>query len=843
MSNGWPYGDSDPQGPDGWDPQDEPFASHSPAVLQWPAGEPGPDEYRYEPGRPAADAGGDPWTAGQEFAAPWASEREPGGPRAPGYGQWTPPGPPAGGRPILVGPPRSAAVGPGPDAPARQRGRSRRGRGQAGSGPEQVPDADYEWFRYLGEGRPGRPDSDPGDQGFSGAARRADGAGYGGSRSGGGQSDGDRPGRPGADAPAEYLERGGRPDERPGRAAPDDAVRTGRSGGPVSYPYLSGPYPSGATGEFAGRSSGRPGEFPGSLVGQPVEPGGYPGDLPGWDTESYARPPYPTDDSGPPGGYRRGVMDSAEYASPLYPPPGAARSDPGTGRGVRRGDEDARGGHGTGQGDRSGDGYRPSRPSGPPRSVVASRPAAWAGPLAESGYDSRPAGRPGPGGALGLATRPGQDSGQFAVGVAPADADDSGPITDSGPIAGAVPSTDSGPMAAVAAPRRRGERDNRERPRRHASHPGVGRRPEDERAGEVASRPDTGSADPGERRRPGRREDEAAGEVGRGSAGPRAAQARQVGAPVTVGQLARTGRKRRPAADSDRPARKGRPDAAQAVQTKSAPTGMGSAPDLAPGPAKADPAGRPGKIGRRGKSGKSGQAGKSSAPAKTSASVKSGRPVKSGGPDGGAVSPAARRGSARKGARSGRHLTFGLVRIPLRAVVVSGSAMVAVLAAAAYLLLLAPQPTHSITVPARLGRYVRQSSVASATALQLRSKIVAGARGEVKNVVGAVYEQLTGPGTSTGPQVVVFIGGNLTGSGSAGGFISGFKSELHGSFSTSAGRLGGQAACAPASQGRLAECAWADNDTFGVVVSATLHARALAAEMRQMRPLIEHRIR
>ena len=576
MSNGWPYGDSDPQGPDGWDPQDEPFASHPPAVTQWPAGEPGPDEYRYEPGRPAADAGGDPWSAGQEFAAPWASERELGGPRAPGYGQWTPPGPPAGGRPILAGPPRSAAVDPGPDAPARQRGpgwrrdsgddrhqrsgdrpsdgrhggeRGRsRGRGHAGSGPEQVPDADYEWFRYLGEGRPGRPDPDPGDQGFSGAARRAEGSGYGGSgyggpeygrsRSGGGQSDGDRPDRPGADAPAEYLERGGRLDERPGRAAPDDAGWAGRSGGPVSYPYLSGPYPSGATGEFAGRSSGRPGEFPGSLVGQSLEPGGYPDDLPGWDTDSYARPPYPADDSGPLGGYRRGVMDSAEYASPLYPPPGAARSDPGPGWGVRRGDEDARGGRGTGQSDRSGDGYRPSRPSGPSRSVVASRPAAWAGPLAESGYDSRPAGRPGPGGGLGLATRPGEDSGQFAIGVAPADADDSGPITDRGPIAGGVPLTDSGPMAAVAAPRRRGERDNRDRPRRHASHRGVGRRPEDERAGEVASRPDTGSADPGERRRPGRRADEAAGEAtsgtGRGRAGRQAARARQVGVPVTA---------------------------------------------------------------------------------------------------------------------------------------------------------------------------------------------------------------------------------------------------------------------------------------------------------------------
>ncbi len=900
MSNGWPYGDSDPQGPDGWVPRDEPFpypspTAHSAAVTQWPAGEPGPDGYRYESRQPAADAGGDPWTAGQDFAGPWASEGELGGPRAPGYGQWTPPGPPVGGRPILAGPPRAAVVDSGPEVPARERasrrdagddrhqragdrhngdrhsdgrhggdrGRSR-GRGQAGREPEQVPDADYEWFRYLGEGRPGRPDSNPGDQGFAGDASQAGRSGYdsqgyggsgiGGSAFGGGQSGGDWPARPGAGAPAGYLDRGGFPGERPERAAPPDGTGwAGRSRGPAGYPY-----PSGSAGEFPGRSSGWPGDFPGSLAGQSGEPGEYPDGLPGRDPDSYARPPYPAaDDSGPLGGYRRGVMDSAEYASPLYPPPGAAVPDPGPGRDARRGDGDGgrrggRGGRGAGRTERSGDGYWPSRPSGPSGPAVASRPAAWAGPLAESGYDPRPTGRPGPSGGLDLATRPGEDSGQFAIGVAPADTGpltDSAPLTDSGPIAAGAPLADSGPMAAVAPPRRRGERDDRDRPRRHGSRRGAGQHPDDERAAEVAGRPGSVPAEPSERRRPGRRADEAAGEnrpgTGRGSAGRPAASARQGAA----------------------------------------------APDLAPGPAKSDPTGRPGKFGRRGKSGRASRtgkgsspakasapakastsakasapakastsgkvstSGKSSAPAKASAPVKNSAPVKASAPvrnsapvktgaaDGGADSAAARRGASQKRAKSGRHLTFGLFRIPLRAVIVSGSAMVTVLAVAAYLLLLAPQPAHSITAPARLGRYVRQSSVASGTARQLRSKIVAGARGEVKNVVGAVYEQLTGPGTSTGPQIVVFIGGNLTGNGSAGGFISGFKSELRGSFSTSAGRLGGQAACAPASQGRLAECAWADNDTFGVVVSATLHARALAAEMRQMRPLIEHRIR
>lgn len=173
---------------------------------------------------------------------------------------------------------------------------------------------------------------------------------------------------------------------------------------------------------------------------------------------------------------------------------------------------------------------------------------------------------------------------------------------------------------------------------------------------------------------------------------------------------------------------------------------------------------------------------------------------------------------------------------------VSGSAVVAVLAVAGYLLL-GSQPAHVVSVPAKLDGYVTDPALANAThAQQLRSGIVAGAAGEVKNVVAAVYQKSTGPGTSAGPQIIVFIGGNLTGR-SAGSFISGFMTQLHRSFTTNAGRLGGHAACAPGSNGRPAECAWADNDTFGVMISPTLSAAGLASEMRQMRPLVERVVR
>jgi len=175
-----------------------------------------------------------------------------------------------------------------------------------------------------------------------------------------------------------------------------------------------------------------------------------------------------------------------------------------------------------------------------------------------------------------------------------------------------------------------------------------------------------------------------------------------------------------------------------------------------------------------------------------------------------------------------------------KVLILGGSVIVAVLAVAAYLVF-KPQTSHAVSTPATLGSYARQQ--ANATAKALKQRILAAAAGDVKNVVAAVYERTTGPGTSTGPQIVVFIGGNLAGNASASSLISAYMTRLHGAFATSAGKLGGQAACAPGSNGGPAECAWADSDTFGVVVSATLPSAGLADEMRQMRPLVEHVVR
>jgi hypothetical protein len=152
-------------------------------------------------------------------------------------------------------------------------------------------------------------------------------------------------------------------------------------------------------------------------------------------------------------------------------------------------------------------------------------------------------------------------------------------------------------------------------------------------------------------------------------------------------------------------------------------------------------------------------------------------------------------------------------------------------------------PAHVLATPPRLGAYVKDQKLADGIdAGALKAGIVAKSGGEAKNVVDAVYEETTGPGTASGPVIILFIGGNLSGT-SPESFIASFTGKLKGAVPASSGSLGGDAACVPSIAGHPAECAWADNDTFGVIASPTLGAAALANELRLMRPLVEHAAR
>jgi hypothetical protein len=168
--------------------------------------------------------------------------------------------------------------------------------------------------------------------------------------------------------------------------------------------------------------------------------------------------------------------------------------------------------------------------------------------------------------------------------------------------------------------------------------------------------------------------------------------------------------------------------------------------------------------------------------------------------------------------------------------------VVVVMATAAVMLrsvLFGGGPAHTVSTPTQLDGYVLQPQLAKSMGAQtLGSRIVKMGKGEATHVVDGVYEISTGPAAKSGPLFILFIGGNL--SGSASSFISSFTGLLPGATIVSPGSLGGQAACAPGYAGHPAECAWADNDTFGLFASPTLSAAALGNELRAMRPLVEH---
>jgi len=147
-------------------------------------------------------------------------------------------------------------------------------------------------------------------------------------------------------------------------------------------------------------------------------------------------------------------------------------------------------------------------------------------------------------------------------------------------------------------------------------------------------------------------------------------------------------------------------------------------------------------------------------------------------------------------------------------------------------------PAHRIVTPDKLLSYTQNPSLAKGMGAEaLRNDILSKGGGEASHVVDAVYEDAASAGSKSGPQILLFVGGNL--SGSAQSFISSFTGQLPSSFVISAGSLGGQAACVPGTGGHPAECVWADGDTFGLVASPALSASTLAGELRSIRPLVE----
>ncbi len=104
-------------------------------------------------------------------------------------------------------------------------------------------------------------------------------------------------------------------------------------------------------------------------------------------------------------------------------------------------------------------------------------------------------------------------------------------------------------------------------------------------------------------------------------------------------------------------------------------------------------------------------------------------------------------------------------------------------------------PAHVLVTPDKLGTYVRRPQLEKQmNAAQLQKQVITKSAGQASHVVSAVYEDGTSASSTAPPQMILFIGGNLSGV-SASGFIASFTQQSKGAFVTSPGSLGGSAAC------------------------------------------------
>jgi len=174
----------------------------------------------------------------------------------------------------------------------------------------------------------------------------------------------------------------------------------------------------------------------------------------------------------------------------------------------------------------------------------------------------------------------------------------------------------------------------------------------------------------------------------------------------------------------------------------------------------------------------------------------------------------------------------------------AGGAVAVIVLVVAVLALLRPGgPRHVLATPHTLGRYVRRPQLEQQmNARALQREVMARSAGQASNVRSAVYETRAGVSGKATPQIVLFIGGNLSGTSPA-DFINSFRGQFRGAALENAGSMGGEAACVNDQSGlpgTVALCAWADNDTFGVLGSPTMHAAQLAGQLRAIRPGVEH---
>jgi hypothetical protein len=196
--------------------------------------------------------------------------------------------------------------------------------------------------------------------------------------------------------------------------------------------------------------------------------------------------------------------------------------------------------------------------------------------------------------------------------------------------------------------------------------------------------------------------------------------------------------------------------------------------------------------------------------------------------------PARRRGTRLGGPKAWLWLSTGVV------------VLFGVVAVAMTLLRTGPTgPAHTLTTPARLGAFSRSTQLTRQMDVgQLEKNIIAQSSGQASHLVSAVYQAGSPVSGGSPAEVMLFIGGQLSGA-SPTASVKSFTQHFRDAVLTGAGSLGGEAACVAgqSATGGSTVCAWFDNDTFGELVSPNMSVTALANELRAMRPSVEHVVR
>jgi hypothetical protein len=198
----------------------------------------------------------------------------------------------------------------------------------------------------------------------------------------------------------------------------------------------------------------------------------------------------------------------------------------------------------------------------------------------------------------------------------------------------------------------------------------------------------------------------------------------------------------------------------------------------------------------------------------------------------------ARRDASRRGRRRGIWLWAGAVLAVVVAAVAMLSGRFGQSGHSAHPAKSVAVPAHVLAVPQRIGSYTRDEQAEQQVGLSHSEQYLTQINpGHVSGIVAAIYDTA---GSASSPDRVAVIAGRLVRSPLA-GVIKSFdqqeSAEGNLPLATPAGPLGGQAACA--GKGSSGICVWADRDTVGVLVSATVNSSSLARLMLTIRSGIE----